>query len=168
MQNGAREFPKALRAARQAFPFLESLARWAWRCQAPLETNANAATAATAATVTAAAAAAAVTATAGQLEGMESQGHVEEGRGSASADQGHRNRRGREDTGVASLLVALASADPSGETIRSMQRWACEALLPEQVKSVIAVLERELYVKLPVLKHGIVLVESFLGSCRTT
>ena len=42
--------------------------------------------------------------------------------------------RGRRDTGVAALLVALATADPSGDAIRSMQRWACEALLPEEVK----------------------------------
>ncbi|CAM9888561.1 unnamed protein product, partial [Ectocarpus sp. 8 AP-2014] len=41
--------------------------------------------------------------------------------------------RSREDTGVASLLVELAKADPSGATIRSMQRWACEAILPEQM-----------------------------------
>lgn len=34
---------------------------------------------------------------------------------------------------MASLLVELAKADPSGATIRSMQRWACEAILPEQV-----------------------------------
>lgn len=42
-------------------------------------------------------------------------------------------RRSRRNTGVASLLVALAKADPSGDTIQSMQRWACEALLPEKV-----------------------------------
>lgn len=48
--------------------------------------------------------------------------------------------RGRRDTGVATLLVALATADPSGDAIRSMQRWACEALLPEEVRGARAAL----------------------------
>lgn len=43
-------------------------------------------------------------------------------------------QRSREDTGVASLLVALTKADPSGDTIRCMQHWAVEALLPEKVR----------------------------------
>lgn len=59
----------------------------------------------------------------------------------ASAGGGHQEElggenaplRNRGDTGVASLLVQLAKADPSGDTIRSMQRWACEAILPEEV-----------------------------------
>lgn len=60
-------------------------------------------------------------------EGFGSVGDEREARGG-------RATRGRGNTGVASLLVALAKADPSGETIRSMQRWACEALVPEQVR----------------------------------
>lgn len=52
--------------------------------------------------------------------------------------------RNRGDTGVASLLVELAKADPSGDTIRSMQRWACEAILPEEVRLPAALLCSEL------------------------
>lgn len=44
-----------------------------------------------------------------------------------------RRLRDREDIGVASLLAALAEADPSGETIRCLQRWACDAVLLEEV-----------------------------------
>lgn len=33
VQRGTMDTPAALRAARQAFPFLEMLARWAWRCK---------------------------------------------------------------------------------------------------------------------------------------
>lgn len=44
-----------------------------------------------------------------------------------------RRLRGREDTGVASLLATIAEADPSGETIRCLQRWACDAVLLEEV-----------------------------------
>lgn len=40
-----------------------------------------------------------------------------------------RGRR-RENTGVAALLVALAKADPSGDSIRALQRWVVEAVVP--------------------------------------
>lgn len=46
--------------------------------------------------------------------------------------RGGKKEIGREDTGVASLLVALGRADPSGDTIRSMQRWVIEAVTPEE------------------------------------
>ena len=42
--------------------------------------------------------------------------------------------RGRRNTGIAALLVALARADPTGETIKSMMRWVCEGLMPELVQ----------------------------------
>lgn len=29
--------------------------------------------------------------------------------------------------------MALAEADPTGETIKSMMRWVCEGLMPDQV-----------------------------------
>ncbi|CAM9474243.1 unnamed protein product, partial [Laminaria digitata] len=35
VQRGTKDIPGGLRAARQAFPFLEILARWAWRCETP-------------------------------------------------------------------------------------------------------------------------------------
>lgn len=39
--------------------------------------------------------------------------------------------------------MALAKADPTGETIKSMMRWVCEGLMPEQVhrKSTFFVIE---------------------------
>lgn len=43
--------------------------------------------------------------------------------------------RGREKTGVATLLVVLAKADPSGGSIRALQRWAVEAVLPRRTVS---------------------------------
>lgn len=124
VQEGASERPRALRAARQAFPFLEILARWAWCCHLPLDPGSlpeqmqeNG--------VDATGVLDGVT---GALssEGFGSEGGEREARGGGAV-------RGPGNTGVASLLVALARADPSGETIRSMQRWACEALVPEQV-----------------------------------
>ncbi|CAM9947475.1 unnamed protein product, partial [Laminaria digitata] len=108
VQEGSSHHPRALRASRQAFPFLEILARWSWFCQTPNTPPPSSPS---------------------PFPSLASGG---DGGGSGSGDGGGRVR-GREDTGVAPLLVALAEADPSGETIRSMQRWACEALLPEQV-----------------------------------
>lgn len=59
----------------------------------------------------------------------------DEGGGKGGSGEGKRRKgRGRRDTGVASLLVALAEADPTGETIKSMMRWVCEGLMPEQVR----------------------------------
>lgn len=68
-----------------------------------------------------------------------------DGGGGESGEQERRKRnrtgggRGRSNTGVAALLVALAKADPSGETIKSMMRWVCEGLMPEQVCTLIIV-----------------------------
>ncbi len=147
-----------LRASRQAFPFLEMLARWAWRCKISPEElatagkrkksvtksfgkkskrkrEAEAAAAAAAAAALEAAAVEEVEVAAGV--GGEGAGELEgdggEGSGDAAAGVS-RGLRGRENTGVASLLVELAKADPSGDTIRSMQRWACVAILPEEVR----------------------------------
>ena len=42
MQRGTVDTPAGLRAARQAFPFLEMLSRWAWRCKISAEEEATA------------------------------------------------------------------------------------------------------------------------------
>lgn len=76
------------------------------------------------------------------LVGCERSGGSDKGRDGDEDEDGGRKRskpreRGRGDTGVASLLVALAKADPTGETIKSMMRWVCEGLMPEQVHAAI-------------------------------
>eukprot|EP00752_Nemacystus_decipiens_P004033 g3692.t1 len=127
VQEGCKEHPRALRAARQAFPFLEPLARWSWRCRTPdgspdtptkdcVNDASNADTDV-------------VSAHNRSVEGDEGgdEGGAGEGRGAGMIV------RGRKSTGVASLLVALGKADPTGETIKSMMRWVCEGLMPEQV-----------------------------------
>ncbi|CAM9778016.1 unnamed protein product [Ectocarpus fasciculatus] len=139
VQRGAVETPGGLRAARQAYPFLEMLTRWAWRCKLSEEEEAFAGKRKKSVTksfgkkskkkMREAEAAAAAAAGRGEEEVMAG-GKENGGEAAATADGG----RSREDTGVASLLVELAKADPSGATIRSMQRWACEAILPEQVR----------------------------------
>lgn len=42
VQRGTVDAPAGLRAARQAFPFLEMLSRWAWRCKISAEEEATA------------------------------------------------------------------------------------------------------------------------------
>ncbi|CAM9888920.1 unnamed protein product [Ectocarpus sp. 6 AP-2014] len=109
VQEGSAEHPRALRAARQAFPFLEPLTRWSWRCRTP-ETSSST-----------------------DNDGETGTGDVNEDDTKAGREGSGRRKRGRDNTGVASLLVALAKADASGETIKSMMRWAIEGLMPEQV-----------------------------------
>ncbi|CAN0493121.1 unnamed protein product, partial [Ectocarpus sp. 8 AP-2014] len=109
VQEGSAEHPRALRAARQAFPFLEPLTRWSWRCRTP-ETSSST-----------------------DNDGETGTGDVKEDDTKGGREGSGRRKRGRDNTGVASLLVALAKADPSGETIKSMMRWAIEGLMPEQV-----------------------------------
>lgn len=171
MQRGTTENPAGLRAARQAFPFLEIFARWAWRCQTP-EAKPKPATTKRfgkkrekdkSEEARAAAARAQLTPTEGTVTeeevastsappdsssscGGESKGYRvdNDGGGGGGTDSvGKVRGRGLEDTGVASLLVALVKADPTGDTIRSMQRWACEAVLPEEVRSMVLLTRRE-------------------------
>eukprot|EP00903_Cladosiphon_okamuranus_P013411 g12496.t1 len=151
VQRGTVDVPAGLRAARKAFPFLEMLSRWAWRCKISAEEEATAGkrrksvtksfgkkskrkreTEEAAAVATAPAAAAAQAG--GEAGGASQDRKARELSGEeAAAGVGGGKERSREDTGVAKLLVELAKADPSGDTIRSMQRWACEAILPEEM-----------------------------------
>ncbi|CAM9187780.1 unnamed protein product [Scytosiphon promiscuus] len=122
VHEGSAKYPRALRAARQAFPFLEPLARWSWRCQRPEVSPSP------------------VGDSHSQSNGIV-QANMDIGTTAIHQDGENRTqdrsrkrkKRGRSNTGVASLLVALAKADPSGETIKSLMRWACEGLMPEQV-----------------------------------
>eukprot|EP00903_Cladosiphon_okamuranus_P006600 g6447.t1 len=125
VQERCAEYPRALRAARQAFPFLEPLTRWSWRCKTPDSSPDSS-----------------MKETGGDSSGTvpdaiaahERGAGCGEGVGEGGARKRKKRRvRGRKDTGVPSLLVALAKADPSGETIKSMMRWVCEGLMPEQV-----------------------------------
>ena len=130
---GTSEYPRALRASRQAFPFLEILTRWAWRCHVPPEPAAVPSRDTNAPERTGSRGQADRSILRAALEGG-----TEIAPGGCWSDRGELGTgrvgsRGRGDTGVASLLVAMAKDDPSGETIRSMQRWACQALVPEQV-----------------------------------
>lgn len=136
--------PAALRAARQAFPYLEMLARWAWRCELPPlapkkegyksfgkkknnrkekkeQDKGGGATPLTA------------TPAAGVKAMKRNDKEVDSGADLRSEGDKDVLGRGRASTGVAALVISLAKADPSGGTIQSMQRWACEAILPAQV-----------------------------------
>lgn len=132
VQVGAADTPRALRAARQAFPFLEIITRWSWRCRTTEPPPAPPTSGTAAAKIREPGAA---TEGLGR-EGLEGEAEIGPGGRLSQGESGGREGRvrGHGDTGIASLLVALAKADPSGETIRSVQRWACEALLPEQVE----------------------------------
>lgn len=125
VQNAILETPEALRAARQAFPVLEMLSRWAWDSYDPTG---------------AAIAAGAHAAESGSGTAKLPQARLEGGNASGtpkafsqSGMEAERHVDGPKDARVTSLLVALARADPSGDTIRSLQRWAHEAIMPEQV-----------------------------------
>ena len=179
VQRGVKDNPGGLRAARQAFPFLEILARWAWRCETPEVAKKMSSTKSfgkkkfgkkknakgvrkgsklkqeeegSDVTVLPVAHTTAAVGTVGGVAELGVEGsqpstppvvkcgtdrNVAEGGGEGLKPAGGGfvgGARGRQDTGVAALLVALATADPSGDAIRSMQRWACEALLPEEVR----------------------------------
>lgn len=108
-----------------SFTALVHLSRWSWRCQRPQTSSSPLADS--------------------DSHSQDHSNDVEEtdmGSSTTLADENGRHagqderrgrRRVRKNTGVASLLVALAQADPSGETIKSMMRWAREGLMPEQV-----------------------------------
>ncbi|CAM9148932.1 unnamed protein product, partial [Discosporangium mesarthrocarpum] len=104
---GASGQPKALRAARQAFPFLEMTRRWACRCQ---EGRAR-------------------TRVIPSWHG----GRGGEEKTSIRGDNETQDSGQLKETGVASLLVWLAREDPSGENIRSLQKWVCEAFVSKEV-----------------------------------
>ena len=147
VQQEIANHPRALRASRQAFPFLEILARWSWFCRTPPTPPITPTATSTPFSPSCARGGGRGGGGAESVDGQRELagdggegGDGDGGGGGGGGGAGGLSRggrvRGRGDTGVASLLVALAKADPSGETIRSMQRWVCGALLPEQVGAV--------------------------------
>lgn len=100
--------------------------RWSWRCRTP-DSSADSATNDSGDDTS--------DADTGATAARERSPGCDEGGDEGAGGEGKRKGvRGRKSTGVASLLVALAKADPTGETIKSMMRWVCEGLMPEQVQ----------------------------------
>ena len=147
MQRQTADNPAGLRAARQAFPFMEILVRWAWRCHTPeLVKNKPPTKNTSKASRTS-------NKRRNNIEKRDRMGSAVSVEAPSPAALGHRHRnerqesfeidgggvvqegsvRSRENTGVASLLATLAAADPSGETIRCLQRWVCDAVLLDEV-----------------------------------
>lgn len=133
VQRGAAQTPGALRAARQAYPFLEVMARWAWRCSTTpqeLKEGVHARSNGVAASSLAGAGAATATSVSAAWEGRD-RGEELRGDGTSVAVveapvsvelKEVQCWRQISNTGVAALLVALAKADPSGDIIQALQR----------------------------------------------
>lgn len=110
------------------------LARWAWRCHTPDPIKSTTSTKAFGKKLeeNKSSSFKKIDIEATNDVGLNSRDNGKEG-GILEEEKTCRRSRGREDTGVASLLVAIAEDDPLGETIRCLQRWACDAILLEEV-----------------------------------